>query len=98
MCAEVKHTTRRKWVRLVGLGYDLQLWSPDERQPAHGCKRQYSNCNIKWLQDIIEPWRSMIFPGLDLYLATEDVANSEVAILFGISQSIVYFFFFLLVV
>jgi hypothetical protein len=33
-CADVKNTTNRKWVRLVGLGYDLQLWSPDMRRPA----------------------------------------------------------------
>lgn len=30
-CAGVKLTTKRKWVRLVGRRYDLQLWQPDDR-------------------------------------------------------------------
>jgi hypothetical protein len=30
-CADVKITTNRKWVRLVGLGYDIQWWAADSR-------------------------------------------------------------------
>lgn len=32
-CAPVEITENRKWVRLAGLRYDLQLWRPDIRTP-----------------------------------------------------------------
>ena len=43
-CAAVKITTKRAWVRLVGMRYDLQLWKPDERPPPMpGFSRKYTN-------------------------------------------------------
>ena len=49
-CADVKNTTNRKWVRLVGLGYDLQLWVPDLRRPAPPVKSTYESCTTQWLK------------------------------------------------
>jgi hypothetical protein len=51
-CADVKNTTNRKWVRLVGLGYDLQLWSPDMRRPTPPVKTTYDQCATQWIKGI----------------------------------------------
>ena len=49
-CADLKNTTNRKWVRLVGLGYDLQLWAPDTRRPAPPIKSSYDDCTTQWIK------------------------------------------------
>ena len=49
-CADVKNTTNRKWVRLVGLGYDLQYWVPDVRRPAPPMKSTYDSCTTQWIK------------------------------------------------
>jgi hypothetical protein len=49
-CADVKNTTHRNWVRLVGLGYDLQLWSADKRRPTPPVKNSYGNCTAQWIK------------------------------------------------
>ena len=37
-CAEVRNTSNRLWVRMVGRRHDLQLWSrPRDLDPAAGC-------------------------------------------------------------
>jgi hypothetical protein len=67
-CAEVKHSKYRQWFRLVGLGYDLQVWRPDTRVPAIPCKFPYSKCSIQWVKDIIDPWLDKCFKGIDLIM------------------------------
>jgi hypothetical protein len=32
-CAEVKRSSRRRWLRLLGTRQDLQIWAADDRQP-----------------------------------------------------------------
>ena len=49
-CADVKNTTNRKWVRLVGLGYDLQLWAPDTRRPTPPVQNSYENITAMWIK------------------------------------------------
>ena len=49
-CADVMNTTNRQWVRLVGLGYDLQLWAPDTRRPAPPIKSSYDDCTTQWIK------------------------------------------------
>jgi hypothetical protein len=49
-CADVKNTTNRKWVRLVGLGYDLQLWAADTRRPTIPLKNSYESCSATWVK------------------------------------------------
>jgi len=40
-CAEVQNTEHRKWMRLVGLGHDIQLWDRDPRPPMNEFTRPY---------------------------------------------------------
>jgi hypothetical protein len=83
-CAEVKHTTNRKWSRLVGLGHDVQFWVPDTRVPVLPNGREYNAVNApQWLQDIIEPWKSMVLSGIELFITTTDVNVAHHATLYG---------------
>ena len=57
-CAEVKNTTQRLWVRLVGRRHDLQLWKPDRRSVDKPCGRLYPSrlgSNERWILDAIKP-------------------------------------------
>jgi hypothetical protein len=83
-CAEVKHTTNRKWSRLVGLGHDVQFWVPDTRVPVLPNGREYNAVNApQWLQDIIEPWKAMVLSGIELFITTADVNVAHHATLYG---------------
>ena len=33
-CAEVKRSQNRRWMRLLGLRHDVQIWNPDDRTPT----------------------------------------------------------------
>ncbi len=68
-CASVKRTTKRNWVRLVGMRYDLQLWKPDDRTaPLTGFTRKYQQlivfCNVfdkgRYSPNSISPTESWI--------------------------------------
>ena len=72
-CADVKNTTNRKWMRLVGLGYDLQLWAPDTRRPSIPLKNSYENCTATWVKDIFDPWRNLVLPDIDLYILSDSI-------------------------
>ena len=92
-CADVKNTTNRKWVRLVGLGYDLQLWAPDTRRPSIPLKNAYEACTANWVKDIFDPWRNMVLPNVELYVLSEAVVgqsvlnDSEIITLCGFSEN-----------
>ena len=86
-CAEVKHTSNRKWVRLVGLGFDLQLWKEDPRPPAHNCIVPYGTISVPWVKAILNPWLPMILPNVDLFVAARDVAKLDLVVLFGIKRT-----------
>ena len=92
-CADVMNTTNRKWVRLVGLGYDLQLWAPDTRRPAIPLKNAYETCTANWVKDIFDPWRNMVLPNVELYVLSEAVVgqsvlnDSEIITLCGYSEN-----------
>lgn len=75
-CADVKITTNRKWVRLVGLGYDIQLWAADSRRPTISMKNSYESCNTMWLKDIFDPWRQLVLPGVELYVLSESYGST----------------------
>ena len=83
-CAEVKHTTNRRWQRLVGLGYDVQMWVADDRLPVYGVVEQYSTVAApQWLRDILEPWRTMILPNVELNIMSTNLQSAEIAHLYG---------------
>jgi Ca2+-binding EF-hand superfamily protein len=42
-CAEVRNTEHRKWLRLVGLRHDVEIWDPDPRVPTHNFTRPYAS-------------------------------------------------------
>jgi hypothetical protein len=57
-CAEVKNTTARKWVRLVGRRHDLRLWHPDQRQIQSPYRRRFPGdlaASEHWLLDAMQP-------------------------------------------
>lgn len=66
-CAEVRNTSNRLWVRMVGRRHDLQLWSrPRNLDPAAGCwpsrgpfnrlfPSQISSSSEKWILDAMRP-------------------------------------------
>eukprot|EP01012_Entosiphon_sulcatum_P004402 TRINITY_DN11719_c0_g1_i1.p1 TRINITY_DN11719_c0_g1~~TRINITY_DN11719_c0_g1_i1.p1 ORF type:complete len:3283 (+),score=530.28 TRINITY_DN11719_c0_g1_i1:870-9851(+) len=61
-CAEVRNTTNRSWVRLMGRRHDLQRWVPDERPPAlpvdfHRRYPRDLRPGERWVTEILEPWR-----------------------------------------
>lgn len=81
-CAEIKHTTQRSWVRLVGMGFDVQYWTPDPRTPDHGMSPfPFDPCSAQWVKDILEPWKDVL-TGLQLFATSNDLNNKDVAILY----------------
>jgi hypothetical protein len=86
-CAEVKHTTRRKWVRLIGLDHDVQMWDMDTRQIKHNFSRQYGlSSDPEWVKSVVDPWIQKIFPSIQLYYGTVDVTRAEMVTLYGTWQ------------
>ena len=62
-CAEVKNTTNRMWVRLVGRRHDVQFWTTDTRQVPCPYSRAYPMALFpteKWVKDILEPYRRQV--------------------------------------
>ena len=71
-CAEVKNTTCRLWVRMVGRRHDLKLWSsPRDRTPENGCwpskgpytrlfPSQIRGSTETWILDTLRPYIASI--------------------------------------
>jgi hypothetical protein len=85
-CAEVLNTTNRKWVRLVGMGNDLQLWTPDTRVPMIDATKKYEACKEEWLLNILEPWRNIVLPDIPLFLTTDSITFANKVLLSGYVQ------------
>lgn len=87
-CAEVKHTTHRKWVRLIGLDHDVQMWDMDSRQIKHNFSRQYGqSADPDWVKAVVDPWIQKIFPSIQLFYGTVDIARAEMVTLYGVWQN-----------
>jgi hypothetical protein len=85
-CAEVTHTEFRKWVRLIGLRHDVQVWAPDPRlakSQSHSRQLQHLKSNEKWVQDILNPWVQIILPGMKLFASSEHLSDANYAVLRG---------------
>ena len=92
-CAEVMHTSNRYWWRLVGRRYDVQSWSPDQRNyhdikefmhPKHS--RQFPKGlrgGESWIADILKDKAPLILPGVTLYLSGKDFSDEPYAMLTG---------------
>ena len=82
-CAEVRHLSNRKWVRLVGLGYDLQLWNIDKRQVQQNHMNiPYQECKIEWVKEVLDPWKKSVFPKFILHTSST-YTSSSTAVMFG---------------
>ena len=82
-CAEVMNSTNRRWVRLVGLGFDLQLWAPDTRTPRHSFSLPYETCNCEWLKTILDPIRPTVLLNMKLFVSSGNLNSAGMAILCG---------------
>ena len=92
-CAEVMHTSNRYWWRLVGRRYDVESWSPDQRNyfdikefmhPKHS--RKFPNNlrgNESWISDILKDKLPLILPGVTLYLSNKDFSDEPYVVLTG---------------
>ena len=101
-CAVIETRVNRTWVRLIGMGYDLQLWTPDTRKPGHNFTRPVfqppkSGSMIKdmmdfrdynsWLKVILEPWRDTLFANTTLLMAAYPGDKDEMAVVIGYTPS-----------
>eukprot|EP01012_Entosiphon_sulcatum_P062087 TRINITY_DN8821_c0_g1_i1.p1 TRINITY_DN8821_c0_g1~~TRINITY_DN8821_c0_g1_i1.p1 ORF type:complete len:4205 (-),score=604.71 TRINITY_DN8821_c0_g1_i1:28-12642(-) len=87
-CAEVKHTTKREWWRLVGRRHDLQRWLPDDRAPMIPSNyRKYPKglkSGEEWVARHLDPVMSVHFPNLQLSLQPQSCDGASHAVLLGI--------------
>ena len=81
-CAEVVHTTNRMWVRLIGLGYDVQKWTEDQRLPEHNCIIPLAMCPAPWVQKILNPWMGTVLKNIEL-VSAKMLPDDNVVLLYG---------------
>ena len=81
-CAEVRNTSNRTWVRLIGRGYDLQYWKADNRPMRVHFIDTYERCRERWIKELIEPWRQKAFPEIEFYVGS---CSDEYGILHGLA-------------
>ena len=86
-CADVKITQNRRWVRLIGLGVDLQLWNADTREYMHPNKVHYDAVDSPWVRDIIDLWKNRLMPNLELYASKQNLDNEYVCVLYGTAHA-----------
>jgi len=96
-CADVRVTTHRTWVRIIGVGFDLQHWKPDDRLPSHPNKVPYESVEALWVREIVDPWTQRLFPGMDLFaksgggllsgVKSNDLETEEICTLFGYAEA-----------
>lgn len=82
-CAEVRNSSNRTWVRLIGRGYDLQYWKADDRPMKVHFVDTYERCREVWIKELIEPWRSKAFPGIEFFVGS---CSDEYGILHGLAM------------
>ena len=92
-CAEVMHTTNRYWWRLVGRRYDVESWSPDQRNyhdlkefmhPKHSRKFPKGlRSGEGWMAEILKDKLPLILPNVKLYMSNKDFSDEPYALLTG---------------
>ena len=70
--AEVKNTTNRTWIRLVGRRHDVQLWVPDTRPQGSLQSSAFTNrykgkmpAGKEWATELFESFRARHFVGVE---------------------------------
>lgn len=63
-CAEVRNTTRRSWLRLVGRRHDVQHWDADRDRRVEMARvhSNYVSSESIWVAQVFEPTRRYFFP------------------------------------
>ena len=97
-CAVIEKRVNRLWVRLTGMGYDLQAWNTDNRVPVHPFNRPLfrtkedrnfirdmlkSDSESIWVKDILEPWREKLFSFTTLMVDPQFVETDETVVVIG---------------
>ena len=83
-CAEVMNTTHRTWLRLIGLEYDVQKWTPDTRKFTLLKLYSYSVCQTSWIKNILDPWiNNGVLAGLKLYVPGFDHSSDSMVKLYA---------------
>lgn len=90
-CAEVMHTTERMWVRLIGMGFDVQSWTPDTRVPLFNAKITFKKCVTSWATELLSKWMgAAIFDGIELFCDVADCSNADAVIFYGYAISEIF--------
>ena len=96
-CVEVQNSSRRTWLRLVGLRCDVQLWDAEPRVPPPAYPRKYvetfdakaDNLSVgdakgeSWIAAVLEPYRRQYLRECELFLPLWDHSEQSFAILAG---------------
>lgn len=72
------NTENRKWLRLVGLYHDVQLWTPDTREAKCPWLRRYQGglkSGEQWISQALEKHRIRIIPTAELLMPDEDFST-----------------------
>jgi hypothetical protein len=85
--AEVKNTSHRSWVRVVGKRHDLQLWDMDARVPPLAQTRRYDKgqrlaSGEHWIADALMDAPPAV-TALTLHLPAEDCSDAPFVVLSG---------------
>ena len=59
-CAEVKRSSKRRWLRLLGTRQDVQIWGADERAPPQPRAAMLSGALSPWVQATLEPLKAAV--------------------------------------
>jgi hypothetical protein len=73
-CAEVRHSSRRQWFRLVGRRHDVLFWDADRREvPLYPhYTRSYSTSDTEpWIVKALENIRQKFLAGMELFLPAD---------------------------
>ena len=59
-CAEVKRSSRRRWLRLLGTRHDVQIWAADERSPPVPRAAMLQGALSPWVMETLEPIKASL--------------------------------------
>ena len=59
-CAEVKRSSRRRWLRLLGTRHDVTIWGPDDRAPPPPRAAMLQGVLSPWVQATLDPIKAAI--------------------------------------
>ena len=94
---QVQNSTRRTWLRLVGLRHDVQLWDAEQRTPQPLHPRPYASTydpqhlpslasaqGEAWIAAVLEPYRRQYLQECELFLPEWDHSDQAFACLSGV--------------